>query len=241
MPAAAEHPPLRPHRHRRNRAAEAAQLDRPAARPSSPPLTTRPPGSPGPGVPLRDRRAGPSTRKRERAAVASFCKWAVRYDLLDASPMDRIDAIAVPGTPPQAAVAADVAAVLDAICSRATSAPGCMARAAPSEPCCWTTGSRCSGSTSPDPGTPRARCSRVHQLARGPLSYDAVHNRWKKYCAAGAAIGIHRLRHVHVTELKMGRIASDASFGTSREHALPAAQRAALRRPQPAESATRPR
>jgi len=32
-----------------------------------------------------------------------------------------------------------------------------------------------------------------------------------------------------ITDAKMSRIASDASFGTSREHALPAAQRAALR------------
>src|SRR5215472_3404796 len=30
----------------------------------------------------------PSTRKRKRAAVASFCKWAVRHELLDASPID---------------------------------------------------------------------------------------------------------------------------------------------------------
>ena len=37
----------------------------------------------------------------------------------------------------------------------------------------------------------------------GPLSYDAAHNRWKKYCAAaGTAIGIHQLRHAHATELK---------------------------------------
>jgi integrase/recombinase XerC/integrase/recombinase XerD len=36
----------------------------------------------------------------------------------------------------------------------------------------------------------------------GPLSYDAAHNRWKKYCAAaGAEIGIHQLRHAHATEL----------------------------------------
>src|SRR5712691_13471211 len=33
----------------------------------------------------------PSTRKRKRAAVASFCRWAVRHDLLAASPMDKID------------------------------------------------------------------------------------------------------------------------------------------------------
>lgn len=32
----------------------------------------------------------------------------------------------------------------------------------------------------------------------GQLSYDAAHNRWKKYCeAAGAGIGIHQLRHAH--------------------------------------------
>ena len=35
----------------------------------------------------------------------------------------------------------------------------------------------------------------------GPLSYDAAHSRWKKYCAAGARIGIHQLRHAHATEL----------------------------------------
>ena len=45
----------------------------------------------------------PATRKRKRAAVASFCKWAVRHELLDASPMDRIDAIEVPRTLPRPA------------------------------------------------------------------------------------------------------------------------------------------
>jgi integrase/recombinase XerC/integrase/recombinase XerD len=60
----------------------------------------------------------PSTRKRKRAAVASFCKWAVRHDLLDASPMDRIDTIKVPRTLPRPAAAADIQAVLRAICSR---------------------------------------------------------------------------------------------------------------------------
>ncbi len=36
----------------------------------------------------------------------------------------------------------------------------------------------------------------------GPLSYDAAHSRWKKYCAAaGVEIGIHQLRHAHATEL----------------------------------------
>src|SRR5215472_6126705 len=60
----------------------------------------------------------PSTRKRKRAAVASFCKWAVRHDLLAANPMDRIDAIEVPRTLPRPTTAADIAAVQDAICSR---------------------------------------------------------------------------------------------------------------------------
>src|SRR5277367_1427901 len=55
----------------------------------------------------------PSTRKRKRAAVASFCKWAVRHELLEASPVDRIDAIEVPRTLPRPAAAGDVAAVLD--------------------------------------------------------------------------------------------------------------------------------
>src|ERR1035438_5958097 len=60
----------------------------------------------------------PSTRKRKRAAVASFCKWAVRHELLDASPMDRIDPVEVPRTLPRPAAAGDIAAVLGAICSR---------------------------------------------------------------------------------------------------------------------------
>src|SRR5262249_26582029 len=41
-----------------------------------------------------------SSRKRKRAAVASFCKWAVRHDHLAANPMDRIDTIKVPKTLP---------------------------------------------------------------------------------------------------------------------------------------------
>ena len=47
----------------------------------------------------------PATRKRKRAAVASFCKWAVRHELLAASPMDRIDTIEVPRTLPRSAAA----------------------------------------------------------------------------------------------------------------------------------------
>jgi hypothetical protein len=41
----------------------------------------------------------------------------------------------------------------------------------------------------------------------------------------------HQWRHILGTRLKMGRIAFGASFGSSREHALPAAQDAALRCP----------
>ncbi len=44
----------------------------------------------------------------------------------------------------------------------------------------------------------------------------------------------HVLRHTFGTEVQVSRIASDASFSGSREHALPAAQRAALRCPGPA-------
>jgi integrase len=44
----------------------------------------------------------------------------------------------------------------------------------------------------------------------------------------------HQWRHTLGTRLIIGRIASDASFGRSREHALPAAQRAAMRCRRPA-------
>ena len=44
----------------------------------------------------------------------------------------------------------------------------------------------------------------------------------------------HMLRHTFVTTMQIGRIASDASFGRSRERLLPAAQRAALQRRHPA-------
>ncbi|MDP4511818.1 tyrosine-type recombinase/integrase [Nonomuraea turcica] len=60
----------------------------------------------------------PASRKRKRAAVASFAKWAVRHDLLAANPMDRIDTVKVPKSLPRPAAAADVVKVLTAICSR---------------------------------------------------------------------------------------------------------------------------
>jgi integrase/recombinase XerC/integrase/recombinase XerD len=59
-----------------------------------------------------------ASRKRKRAAVASFCRWAVRHDLLAANPMDKIDTVKVPRALPRPAAAADVAKVLAAICSR---------------------------------------------------------------------------------------------------------------------------
>jgi integrase/recombinase XerD len=60
----------------------------------------------------------PATRRRKRAAVASFCKWAVRHELLDASPMDRIDTVKVPKALPRPAPADGIARVLGVICSR---------------------------------------------------------------------------------------------------------------------------
>jgi hypothetical protein len=47
----------------------------------------------------------------------------------------------------------------------------------------------------------------------------------------GVDVYPHRFRHHFSHTWQMGRIAFDASFGTSCEHALPAAQRAALRCP----------
>lgn len=72
----------------------------------------------------------------------------------------------------------------------------------------------------------------------GPLSYDAAHNRWKKYCAAaGVTIGIHQLRHAHATELKVSGVASAASFSSSCERRPPAEQRDALQQPRSHRSA----
>ncbi|MEU6785077.1 hypothetical protein ABZ912_38310 [Nonomuraea angiospora] len=57
-------------------------------------------------------------RKRKRAAVASFGKWAARHDLPQANPRDRIDTVKVPKTLPRPAAVADVAKVPAVICSR---------------------------------------------------------------------------------------------------------------------------
>lgn len=59
-----------------------------------------------------------SSRKRKRAAVASFCRWAVRHELLDANPMDRIDTITVPKTLPRPADPDEVKKVFGGICTR---------------------------------------------------------------------------------------------------------------------------
>jgi integrase/recombinase XerC/integrase/recombinase XerD len=189
----------------------------------------------------------PSTRKRKRAAVASFCKWAVRHDLLAASPMDRIDTVEVPRTLPRPAAAADVAAVLDAICSRRprTDVPLDVLRDRVLFETAYVCGARaseaCAMYVEDLDLRPDDEHARVHgkggtvrtvllddrgyvallrlYLARagyaagplfrasingrgGPLSYDAAHSRWQKYCAgAGAGIGIHQLRHAHATDL----------------------------------------
>ncbi|MEU5410491.1 tyrosine-type recombinase/integrase [Nocardia asteroides] len=60
----------------------------------------------------------PATRKRKRAAVSAFCRWAVRHDRLVANPADKVDTITVPKRLPRPAAAADIARVLDSICSR---------------------------------------------------------------------------------------------------------------------------
>ncbi|GAA3263912.1 tyrosine-type recombinase/integrase [Nonomuraea helvata] len=60
----------------------------------------------------------PASRKRKRAAIASFTKWAVRHDLLQANPVDRIDTVKVPKTLPRPASAADLVKAFAAICSR---------------------------------------------------------------------------------------------------------------------------
>lgn len=194
----------------------------------------------------------PATRKRKRAAVASFCKWAGRHELLDASPIDRIDAIEVPRTLPRPAATGDVTAVLDAICSRRPrkDVPLDVLRDRVLFETAYVCGARasevCEMYVEDLDLRPDDEHARLHgkggtvrtvllddrgyvallklYLARsgytsgplfrasingrgGPLSYDAAHNRWTKYCAAaGAGIGIHQLRHAHATELQQRRV-----------------------------------
>ena len=52
-------------------------------------------------------------------------------------------------------------------------------------------------------------------------------------------ISMHWIRHTTLTWVEGRGVASDATFGSSREHSLPAAQRTALRCPRPAEATAR--
>ena len=82
----------------------------------------------------------------------------------------------------------------------------------------------------------------VQAMPDGPLCpgprgtrYLQYNTAWSRFQAITAALDIdgyttHSLRHQFASESEVSRIASGASFGRSREHALPAAQRAALRR-----------
>jgi hypothetical protein len=66
-----------------------------------------------------------------------------------------------------------------------------------------------------------------------PIEPRNVNRRWDELRQRAGLEGLrlHDLRHGCATFLQVSGIASDASFGTSREHALPATQRAALRCP----------
>lgn len=189
----------------------------------------------------------PATRKRKRAALASFCRWAVRHDLLDANPIDKIDTITVAKRLPRPADPDDVARVLATICARRPrkdiplhrlrdrvlfeTAYVCGARA--TEVCGMYVEdldlrlddehARIHGKG----GTVRtvllddrgyvallklylARTGYTYgplfrasiNGAGNPLSYDAAHHRWQRYCTtAGVDIHIQQLRHSHATEL----------------------------------------
>ena len=65
-----------------------------------------------------------------------------------------------------------------------------------------------------------------------PLTEARLRRIFRTHRLASGALRVrpHRLRHTYGTELEVSRVASAASFGSSREHALPAAQRAALQR-----------
>ncbi|WP_433169890.1 tyrosine-type recombinase/integrase [Kribbella sp. CA-247076] len=56
-----------------------------------------------------------STRARKQAAVAAFCRWAVRHELIDANPMDRFDRVAVPDGVPRPVDPARIDRVIAAI------------------------------------------------------------------------------------------------------------------------------
>jgi integrase len=87
------------------------------------------------------------------------------------------------------------------------------------------------------PAAERARLALFPSTYRNPDGTVALTHQWF-YCrfrpwVADLDLGRcvpHQARHTLATSLQVSRIASDASFGSSRGHALPAAQRAGLRR-----------
>ena len=96
------------------------------------------------------------------------------------------------------------------------------------------------------PRTARAIDLAIGERTGGPVFLAADRRRLDRHGAGrivrktarrariGKSVTPHTLRHAFITAAQVSRIASDASFGRSREHALPAAQRAAMRRPRPA-------
>jgi integrase/recombinase XerD len=81
----------------------------------------------------------------------------------------------------------------------------------------------------------RARHDQAHRLGlwlgaggRGPLTRDGIYQMIKRRGEqSGVPVYPHRFRHHFSHTWQVSRIASGASFGSSREHAVPAAQRAA--------------
>jgi integrase len=65
-----------------------------------------------------------------------------------------------------------------------------------------------------------------------PVHQNTAGHQWRRARSKAGypKLRLHDLRHFYASGLKVSRIASDASFGSLRERALPAAQRAALRR-----------
>jgi len=75
-------------------------------------------------------------------------------------------------------------------------------------------------------------------LFEAPRGGPLRESNWKRsvgWSAATASVGlqgfrVHDLRHTAASVWQVSRVASDASFGSLRERALPAAQHAAMRR-----------
>jgi site-specific recombinase XerD len=94
------------------------------------------------------------------------------------------------------------------------------------------------------PRTARAIDLAIGERTSGPLFRAADGKRLDRHGAArivrrvtrragiSKQVSPHTLRHAFITAAQMGIVASGASFSDLREHALPAAQRAPLRRSQ---------